>query len=154
MDANLVLLKKDGSRKGFDLTHEVTIVGRGQDCDLCIPVMVVSRKHCELSQKSNILKLRDLGSTNGTYVNGKKVEQTELNPGDCIQIGPVVFGIQVDGQPEDIKIPESAILEPRQPAKSAAEGEGNEFPGGDQFEPFEKPDATELFEDINDDTEL
>jgi pSer/pThr/pTyr-binding forkhead associated (FHA) protein len=112
MNANLVLFKKSGEAKTFELPSTVTVVGRRQDCDLCVPLMVVSRRHCELNQDQGQLRLRDLGSRNGTFVNGRRVEETQLKPGDQIQIGPVKFGVQINGQPAELKISDSAIMQP------------------------------------------
>jgi pSer/pThr/pTyr-binding forkhead associated (FHA) protein len=112
MNANLVLFKKSGEAKTFELPSTVTVVGRRQDCDLCVPLMVVSRRHCELNQDQGQLRLRDLGSRNGTFVNGRRVEETQLKPGDEIQIGPVKFGVQINGQPAELKISDSAIMQP------------------------------------------
>jgi pSer/pThr/pTyr-binding forkhead associated (FHA) protein len=120
MQVELVLLKKDGSRKGFPLHGEQTIIGRRQDCELCIPLMAVSRCHCQLTCSKDTLVLRDLGSTNGTYVNGKPVAQTELQPGDYIQIGPVVFAVRVNGQPQDVKMPPAAILRTVKPSEQVS----------------------------------
>lgn len=112
MNANLVLFKKSGEAKTFPLPSTVTVVGRRQDCDLCVPLMVISRRHCELNQDQNQLKLRDLGSRNGTFVNGRRVEEIQLNPGDEIQVGPVKFGVQIDGQPEELRASDSEIMQP------------------------------------------
>jgi pSer/pThr/pTyr-binding forkhead associated (FHA) protein len=102
MKVLLYLLKKEGNAKPFQLPSDVTLIGRRQDCDLCIPLSVVSRKHCELNMDQNRLMIRDLGSRNGTFVNGQKVEEARLNPGDQIQLGPVTFIVQIDGLPEQI----------------------------------------------------
>jgi pSer/pThr/pTyr-binding forkhead associated (FHA) protein len=95
MDVNLVLLTQDGKRKDFHLPSSVTVIGRRQDCDLCIPLMNVSRRHCEINQDEGKLRLRDLGSRNGTFVNGAKVKESELNDGDQIAIGPLEFKINL-----------------------------------------------------------
>jgi len=99
MDVNLVLLKKDGTTKDFAMPSSTTVIGRGGDCDLCIPTMIVSRKHCQLNIEQNKLILRDLGSSNGTFVNGRKIKGAAINPGDHIRIGPVSFAVQIDGVP-------------------------------------------------------
>jgi len=109
MNANLVLLKKNGTRKTFPLPGTVTVVGRQQECDLCIPLMVISRKHCEINQDGGVLRVRDLGSRNGTLVNGKKIVEAVLNPGDTLQIGPVSFGIQLDGVPAELSNPQAEV---------------------------------------------
>ena len=101
MEANLILLKTNGTTKTFPLPGSVTVVGRQQQCDLCIPLMVVSRKHCEINHDGGVLRVRDLGSRNGTLVNGKKVADAVLNSGDTLHIGPVSFAIQLDGVPAE-----------------------------------------------------
>jgi len=73
MDVNLILFKKDGSQKSFALPSSLTVVGRRHDCDLCIPLMDVSKRHCQLDQNSETLEVRDLGSRNGTFLNGRRV---------------------------------------------------------------------------------
>jgi len=108
MNANLVLLSKNGAQKTFALPKQVTVLGRRHDCDLRIPLPVVSRTHCQLSANAQTMKLRDLGSRAGTFVNGKQVEpQTDipLKPGDYIRIGPLTFVCQIDGQPAKIAPP-------------------------------------------------
>ena len=61
------------------LTDNVTSLGRHDDCVIRIKSSQVSRRHCELFEVGGQLMLRDLGSSNGTYVNGKRVmgEQPE-----------------------------------------------------------------------------
>lgn len=141
MDINLVLFKKDGTNKSFRLPSTVTVIGRRQESDLCIPLMVVSRRHCELNLEMDRLKLRDLGSRNGTYINGQRVDQAEVNPGDKIQIGPITFAVQIDNQPAELSTPDSVILQPPEhlavPEKQAV----------DQGETFLEPAADDSAED-------
>lgn len=99
MNVNLVLLKKDGSTKGFTLPSTVTSIGRRQDCDFCIPLSMVSRKHCELNLDRGQITIRDFSSRNGTYLNGQRIEEIRANAGDVLQVGPVKFVIQIDGRP-------------------------------------------------------
>ena len=111
MNISLILLKKDGTKKVFPVRSKATILGRREDCDLCIPLHVISRRHCQLSQELNSLKIRDLKSSNGTYVNGTKVEnETNAKAGDHIQIGPLTFTVQIDGVPAEISAADTAIL--------------------------------------------
>jgi len=108
MDTNLVLLKKNGSHKLFPLPSNVTVIGRRHNCDLRIPLMSVSRRHCQLSCDNGALKIRNLSSGNDTYVNGKRVDEAAIQAGDSIKIGPLTFVIQIDGQPQTIAEPDSA----------------------------------------------
>jgi len=117
MDVNLVLFKKDGSQKAFSLSSNTMIIGRRHDCDLCIPLMDVSRRHCELSQNEEALEIRDLDSRNGTFLNGERIKETTVQPGDYIQIGPLTFLLQIDGEPEKIIPPKPKQAKPKPPAK-------------------------------------
>lgn len=143
MDVNLVLLKKNGSQKVIPMPSSVTVIGRQRNCDLRIPLMSVSKRHCQLSLSDGILKIRDLGSRNGISHNGKAVKEAEIAAGDSIEIGPLKFIFQIDGKPEKIVDPDliTAVL---------AEVDGTaEIITKD--EPIEEPG--ELNEDTNEDTE-
>ena len=124
MDVNLVLFKKDGSQKAFSLPSNITVIGRRHDCDLYIPLMPVSRKHCQLSQNKETLKIRDLDSRNGTFLNGKRIEEETLKAGDYITIGPLTFLLQIDGEPKEIVPPEQAKRESAQKAPPTAKAAG------------------------------
>lgn len=118
MDVSLVLFKKDGSRKAFSLPSSVTVIGRRSDCDLYIPLMPISRRHCQLNHDKGVLKIRDLGSRNGTYLNGKRISEAVVQAGDYIKVGPLKFVFQIDGQPENIKMPNVAMQQSPQEGTS------------------------------------
>jgi pSer/pThr/pTyr-binding forkhead associated (FHA) protein len=123
VDANLVLFKKDGSRKSFPLTSSVTVIGRRHDCDLCIPLMVVSRRHCQLSQNNEAVKIRDLDSKSGTFLNGNRISEATVKAGDYITIGPLTFLLRIDGEPAKITPPQQTKTPPatkKTPEKKAA----------------------------------
>jgi pSer/pThr/pTyr-binding forkhead associated (FHA) protein len=101
MQAVLVMFRSDGDRRSFSLTRDITVIGRREDCDLRIPLGEVSRKHCRLVRDGDSLRLEDLGSSNGTYHNGQRVQEAILSPGDSVQVGPLVFVLQMDGVPAD-----------------------------------------------------
>jgi pSer/pThr/pTyr-binding forkhead associated (FHA) protein len=101
MQAVLVMFRSDGERRSFSMARDMTVIGRREDCDLRIPLGEVSRKHCRIVRDGDSLKLEDLGSSNGTFLNGQRVQEAALSPGDTIQVGPVVFVLQIDGQPSD-----------------------------------------------------
>jgi len=100
MNVNLVLLKKDGTTKSFPLPSTVTSIGRRQECDFCLPLGVVSRKHCEIDIDRGQVLVRDLNSRNGTLLNGQKIDEARAQAGDLLQIGPVKFVVQIGGKPE------------------------------------------------------
>ncbi len=123
MNVSLVLLKKDGAYKAFPLANDVTVVGRRHDCQLRVPLPVVSRQHCQLTCNESSLKLRDLGSRWGTFVNDKRVEKEKDFPvkaGDYIRIGPLTFVCQIDGKPEKIAPPKKGAPPAAKPAPKAA----------------------------------
>jgi pSer/pThr/pTyr-binding forkhead associated (FHA) protein len=91
MNASFVLVMKDGQRRAFELNVGVIVMGRRPECDLRIPLMDVSRRHCSLDIHGDSFVLRDLGSSNGTFVNGQRIEEVQLKSGDNIQIGPLTF---------------------------------------------------------------
>lgn len=67
-------------------------MGRAPRADFVVDAALVSRVHCRFTlNSSNELVLEDLGSTNGTFVNGKKVAKATLNAGDKLTIGRVEF---------------------------------------------------------------
>lgn len=102
MEVVLVMFKDD-ERREFPLGAAKTILGRRQDCHLRIPTRDVSRRHCEVSYDDQEVTVRDLGSSNGTFVNGKRVAETTLQPGDRLSVGPVTFVVQINGEPATIR---------------------------------------------------
>jgi pSer/pThr/pTyr-binding forkhead associated (FHA) protein len=103
MDVTLIMFKENGQRKDFALDPGQTVIGRQEACDLRIPLPEISRKHTMLIVTGDAVTIRDLGSANGTYVNNKRISEQELSAGDHIVIGPMVFTIQINGEPSDIK---------------------------------------------------
>jgi pSer/pThr/pTyr-binding forkhead associated (FHA) protein len=121
MQVVLVMFKPDGERRSFSVARDVTVIGRREDCDLRIPLGDISRKHCRLIKDGNVLKLEDLGSSNGTYRNGERIQETELSPGDTIQLGPIAFVVQIEGVPEEDQM--QPMLRGAAPAQADEEAE-------------------------------
>ena len=99
----LAMFKSDGTRRDFPLVKGRVVIGRKVNCDLRIPLTAVSRQHCELAIDNGQVSVKDLGSSNGTYHNDTRVQEADLIAGDELTVGPVVFTLIVDGQPEDLK---------------------------------------------------
>jgi len=75
------------------------IIGRSSDLDMVLVEDMVSRKHAKITTDENVVSIQDLGSTNGTFVNGEKVRKAELKDGDRILIGTSIIKIvYVDGE--------------------------------------------------------
>jgi hypothetical protein len=111
LDFTLLLIQRDHPPREITLKKRGRVViGRQPDCQIRLPDSGVSRQHCELLLDSGSPVLKDLGSSNGTYVNRRRISQTELSAGDLIAIGPFVFVAKIDGMPADID-PAQAIDE-------------------------------------------
>ena len=100
MDHQLLVVRGRSASEIIKLEEGVTIVGRHDECHLKIKSSQVSRQHCHLFEKKGLLLVKDLGSANGTFVNGKRVkEQQVLEPGDELTIGDVQLRVERIGQP-------------------------------------------------------
>jgi len=67
--------------------QERNVIGRADDCDLVVAEPAVSRRHCEIVWEHVQYVLRDLGSANGTFVNGEQVQAAPLRDGDLVEMG-------------------------------------------------------------------
>ncbi len=75
----------------------ILLFGRHPDCDVQLRSKKVSRRHCVVALVNDVLVVRDLASTNGVKVNGRRVAEGPLRPGDELQVG--IFRYQVCGDP-------------------------------------------------------
>jgi predicted component of type VI protein secretion system len=79
--------------------HREIIIGRSSDLDMVLVEDMVSRKHAKITTDEQTVTIQDLGSTNGTFVNGEKVRKADLKDGDRILIGTSIIKIvYVDGE--------------------------------------------------------
>jgi len=92
MQAKLTVIGGKANKKELSLNIPV-IVGRSRGVGLTIAHPMVSRQHCQIFEADGALRIRDLGSTNGTFVGGKKVPEAVLRPHDQFSIGPLIFEI-------------------------------------------------------------
>ncbi|MGD2111302.1 MAG: FHA domain-containing protein [Phycisphaerae bacterium] len=107
MDVKLVMFREDGSKKVFPLPEGTCTIGRNTDCDIRVPLAMVSRRHAEVTVADDGVVIKDLGAANGTYLNNQRVKgEDDLEPGDQIVVGPVVFTVQIDGEPADDELVE------------------------------------------------
>src|SRR5262245_8444542 len=101
-----------GGGDPIPLLKSPLVIGRRESCDICLRFPNVSGKHCELFLTDGIWNIRDLGSTNGTKVNGQQVPVKALRPGDEITIAKRRFTIQYSlpsgrfiAEDEDLSMP-------------------------------------------------
>ena len=79
----------------IELSRDLTVVGRKEDCDLRLDHKSISKFHCVIVRMENTLLLRDLGSTNGTMVNGKRIRRATLKNNDRLNIANLPFKVQI-----------------------------------------------------------
>jgi hypothetical protein len=92
---NVRLVSGDG--RTYPLQMGSTVIGRGDQANLRLPDVGISRRHARLDFDGGQVVLTDLGSTNGTMVNGQRVSAVALNPGDMVQLGTTTLTFRVDG---------------------------------------------------------
>ena len=100
---SLSLVVLSGSRKGAivplgDATH----IGKADDNELVLGDDTVSRHHCELVREGNAVRVRDLGSTNGTRVDGTRVQDALLSPGAVLKVGEVEIALRAGPQKQEV----------------------------------------------------
>jgi pSer/pThr/pTyr-binding forkhead associated (FHA) protein len=108
MQVKLHLVKGNPQGKQVEVPVGTLTVGRAEDSDLIIASTRVSRHHCEILNEASRVVIRDKGSGNGTLVNGAKIHEHALNPGDEIQIGPLTFAVEIDGKRQSAGPPKGA----------------------------------------------
>lgn len=100
--ATLVLLQ-GGEATPYELADDETVLGRHPDCGIQLHSNMVSRRHARVRRDGTGYFIEDLGSGNGTVLNGKPVESpTRLQHKDRIKLGPVLLRFEGDGPPRDI----------------------------------------------------
>ncbi len=83
-------------QRTYELQTPVTLLGRGTDCDLRLVDPGVSRHHAELRVENDQVVLVDLGSTNGTFVNGQPVRRVALSDGTHVSLGRTTLVFRQD----------------------------------------------------------
>ena len=117
-----------GESHTLELANEITIIGRGRDCEILLLDERISRQHCEIYFDGEAHFVSDLGSFNGTYLNGKMLgDSRPLKDGDQLQIGPVRLLFELAAAPE--ADPRSTLVVPESRLRAYLE-----IPGGTRIE--------------------
>jgi predicted component of type VI protein secretion system len=125
------------------LDKPILLIGRHQECDIQLPSRKISRRHCCIAQVDKHLVVRDLSSTNGIRINGKRVLEGKLDPGDELTIGNYRYRIhwgdalpaaKPDGDSQTVKADE---------VPAPARDEDDELESCDEPVALPDPDAVE-----------
>jgi len=128
MDVKLKVL--EGAKTGAKIAVKKSefVIGRSQTCQLCAGSSAISRRHCAILLDETRVAIKDLGSRNGTLVNGQKIEgEVELATGDEIVVGPLKFlititpGIQNAKKPEVKSVAEAVVRAAQLPTGAIAD---------------------------------
>ena len=94
--AKLVILSEGMTGRSFDLTMDKTTIGRLEDNAFPIVDPSVSSHHCEVLLRGSDVVVRDLNSTNGTYIEGEKITESPLKPGQILRLGQIQIRMESD----------------------------------------------------------
>src|SRR5438045_5596376 len=97
--ARLVLLSEGLTGRTFDLKVEKTTVGRVEDNTFQIPETSISSHHAEILLRGSDIVVKDLNSTNGTFINGEKVTEAVLKPGQILRLGMIEMRLETGEAP-------------------------------------------------------
>lgn len=110
MNAELIVVNGPNSGEKISLDERQLLIGREPDCQLRLPSELVSRHHCVFRQDEYTLRIRDLGSKNGTFVNGHRIKgEVVLGHGDVILVGEITFELYLDSGAETESIPDASL---------------------------------------------
>ncbi|HUA64686.1 MAG TPA: FHA domain-containing protein [Alphaproteobacteria bacterium] len=116
--AKLVVLTQSMAGRSCDLATEVTTVGRVEENAFQIAEPSVSSRHCEILLRGGDVVIKDLNSTNGTFINGEKISEAVLKPGQTLRLGNVELKLDTPGAPPSA--PSAAPSAPAAPPAAPA----------------------------------
>src|SRR3989442_12642002 len=94
--AKLVVLSAGMTGRTYELKVDRTTIGRVEDNTFQIAEPSVSSHHCEVLLRGTDVVVRDLNSTNGTYINGEKVTEKVIKPGQILRLGQIEMRLETD----------------------------------------------------------
>jgi pSer/pThr/pTyr-binding forkhead associated (FHA) protein len=94
--AKLVVLSAGMTGRTQELKGEKTSIGRVEDNTFQIAEPSVSSHHCEVLQRGSEVVIKDLNSTNGTYINGEKITERVIKPGQILRLGQIELRLETD----------------------------------------------------------
>jgi predicted component of type VI protein secretion system len=130
--AKLVVLSAGLNGRTHELNVDKTTIGRVEDNTFQIADPSVSSHHCEVLLRGTDVLIKDLNSTNGSFINGEKISESVLKPGQTLKLGQIELQLLTEGMP--IPAPKPPAPAPSAPAPAA----GTPSAGA----PLRKPDST------------
>jgi pSer/pThr/pTyr-binding forkhead associated (FHA) protein len=141
--AKLVIQNQGMTGRACELHTDRTTIGRVEDNTFQIADPSVSSHHCEVHLRGSDIFIRDLNSTNGSFINGNKIEESILKPGQVLRLGQVELKLEVEGAaptapapgstPAPMKKPvDATMLMPRGVSLDQLEKSGERPPGFDK----------------------
>jgi hypothetical protein len=106
--AKLVVLSAGLTGRSHELKADKTTIGRVEDNTFQLAEPSVSSHHCEVEMRGSDVLVKDLNSTNGTFINGEKVTESVLKPGQTLRLGQVEIRLETEGMPAPAPAPTSA----------------------------------------------
>lgn len=97
--AKLVILSQGMAGRSHELKADRTTIGRVDDNLFPIAEASVSSHHCEVLLRGSDVVIHDLNSTNGTFINGEKVTESVLKPGQTLRLGQVELRLEAEARP-------------------------------------------------------
>src|ERR1700712_5198064 len=108
MPFSVILTEKGGSSQRLDFDAEEITIGRVDENDICLPKGNISKKHTKIVVKDGKIIVLDLKSTNGTYVNGKKLAGPQvITPTDKVYVGDFILNVEPPDAPDAPAVPAS-----------------------------------------------
>ena len=101
--AKLVVLSEGMTGRTHELKVEKTTIGRVEDNTFPIAEPSVSSHHCEILLRGNDVVVKDLNSTNGSYINGERITDAVLKPGQILRLGQVEMRLETEAVPAAAK---------------------------------------------------
>ncbi|HEX4069664.1 MAG TPA: FHA domain-containing protein, partial [Planctomycetaceae bacterium] len=106
----LVLLQEGGAIP-YGLDGEITVLGRAPECQIQLDSNMVSRRHAQVIREGNVFYVEDLGSGNGTYLNGKRIAgRTPLRSDDRLKLGPILLRFETGAPSRKRQMPAEPAL--------------------------------------------
>jgi len=122
------------------------VIGRSSELDMVLVEEMVSRKHARIALTDGVITIEDLGSTNGTFVNGEKVDRGTLKEGDRVLVGTNILKVMAIAQDGDQQLDLKAVAAGRVTARQKMSRVGDEPPRmSGSLEEIPLPDLLQLF---------